>query len=767
LKCSGRRSPSASVKRGLLAGAALAVFWSAGGHAQGPAPATTAETAARGPDGLAPDELYMEADLVVRDGTNKVTTASGDVEVRYQGRTLRAQELVYDEAKSTITANGDVQTINADGTVEFADKVTLDEDMKAGVAIGFSSRQLDNIKIAAATAVRRNETIQELNRAIYTPCEICADNKPKSPTWSIAADKVVQDKKRQLIYYRNATVRVKGVPIVYLPVFWHADPTAERKSGFLAPRFEISNRRGFSYEQPYLLVVSPYSDVVISPQFNAEVDPFLNLKVRKRFYSGDVEARFGYTYSRDFDSEGEEFGERTSRSYILADGAFQASEHWRWGFTAERVSDDLIFDKYDVNDAFLGRGLFVPDDRRLISQLYTTRQDQRSWFSAAAFTVQGLRPGDNDRTFPIVSPYIEARWEPEGPVAGGRLRLRGGTAVLTREQSQFDTSQRLPGVDSVRGTVEADWRRTFTSDWGLRAEPFADLRTDIYSLNDMPGPGPTSNTIGRGLAVAGVDVTYPLYRRFRSSTVVLEPLVQVAVSPNARQVRIGYDANGAPVYLNEDSLVAEFDETNLFRANKFPGFDLYEDGARLNVGARASVLWDDGRRGNLLVGRSFRAEENDIFSPRVGLRGTSSDWVIAADAEPIKGLSVFGRTRLESDTLDVRRAEAGADYAFSRGSAWIRYLRDNLDINGVKRENVDLGGQLQLTKNWGVTLAGSHDLVQKAWVTRDMGVFWTDDCTRIDVIYRREDTVIGRLGPSDSIAIRLTLATLGEPIYAN
>jgi LPS-assembly protein len=41
-----------------------------------------------------------------------------------------------------------------------------------------------NIKIAAA-AVKRNETITELNQAIYTPCEVCAE-KP-TPTWSLAA----------------------------------------------------------------------------------------------------------------------------------------------------------------------------------------------------------------------------------------------------------------------------------------------------------------------------------------------------------------------------------------------------------------------------------------------------------------------------------------------------------------------------------------------------------------------------------------------------
>jgi LPS-assembly protein len=66
-------------------------------------------------------------------------------------------------------------------------------------------------------------------------------------------------------------------------------------------------------------------------------------------------------------------------------------------------------------------------------------------------------------------------------------------------------------------------------------------------------------------------------------------------------------------------------------------------------------------------------------------------------------------------------------------------------------------------KHWGVTAYGNRDLIQKAWVMRDLGVYYRDDCARVDVIYRREDTIIGRLGPVNSIALRLTLATLGSP----
>ncbi|HMO43157.1 MAG TPA: hypothetical protein PKB04_07495, partial [Phenylobacterium sp.] len=71
------------------------------------------------------------------------------------------------------------------------------------------------------------------------------------------------------------------------------------------------------------------------------------------------------------------------------------------------------------------------------------------------------------------------------------------------------------------------------------------------------------------------------------------------------------------------------------------------------------------------------------------------------------------------------------------------------------------------TSTVGLSAYGNRDMVQDAWVVRDLGVVYRDDCIRVEVIYRREDTVIGRLGPSEAVAVRLTLATLGEPIYAN
>ncbi|RAK68653.1 LPS-assembly protein LptD [Phenylobacterium kunshanense] len=765
-----RRPPRSAGKRALLAGAALALLCATQALAQPGQPAAT-------PDGLQPDEMYMEADEVIREDDAGITTAQGNIEIRYDGRTLRANKLVYNDQTGVIRAYGDITVVNSDGTFEFAQEMVLDDKMRAGVALGFSARLQENVKIAAASVARRSETIEELNKAIYTPCETCAaDGSPKTPTWSVAAERVVRDKKRRIVYYRNARFRLFGVSVAYLPVFWHADPAADRSSGFLVPKASVSDRRGLSYEQPYYWVVSPSTDLTISPQINTKIAPFLNGQVRKRFYSGDVDVRFGYTHARDFDGKGNELvGTKTDRSYILGRGSFQIDEKWLWGFTAERASDDLIFDKYEIGKVYISRGPYVADDRRLISQLYTIRQDERSYFSAAAMTIQGLRPGsidpvtgfasgENDRVFPIIGPLIEGHYEPAPKIAGGRLRAHTSAVVLSREQSQSDLTQRLPGLDSARVTGELDWRRSFTSAGGLRVSPFVNVRADAYAIRDIltgVGSATRKDDMTRGLATAGVDISYPLFKRTSDATIVLEPVAQVAASPDAKQIVIGRTAAGDPVYLNEDSVAFEFDETTLFRPNKFPGYDLYEDGVRLNLAGRATVLWDDGRRANLLVGRSFRTEENAIFTNRSGLRTKTSDWIVAADVQPIRGLSMFARARLDNDNFDIHRLEAGANAYNKYGSGFVRYLTDDFDINGVKRENLDLGGEVYLGKNFGVSVYGNRDLQQDSWVIRDVGVFYRDDCLRVDVIYRREDTILGRLLPSESVSVRLTLATLG------
>jgi LPS-assembly protein len=724
------------------------------GPADAPQPA--AAPAGPSPDGLDPDSFYLEADQVSQDDDSKTATAQGHVELRYRGRTLRAQSLTYKSDTGAVSAKGDVVVINEDGTAEFAKELELDKDLKAGVALAFSARLQHNVKIAADSLIRRQADVTELNRAIYTPCDICTkDGAPKKPSWSIQAEKAVEDKAHHVIYYRHAVIRVLGVPVFYTPVFWNPDTDTQARTGFLAPQLNLSKRRGFSYEQPYLIAVSPSQDIVISPIISSKVNPFLNLDFRKRFYSGSIDARFGYTYEREFDNNGNPIAGSplTSRSYVLAKGEFNLSDKWLWGFSGERVTDDLLFDRYDIRGVYERRGLFETDSRRLLSQIYAVRQDQTSYLSISALTFQGLRIDDVNSGMPVVAPLIEGRFEPDTEILGGRLRAVGSAVLLNRDSALTDPT--VPGIDSHRATAEVDWRRAFTFTNGLRVEPFGSGRLDYYSVTDLPASVNISKSSSRAIGTVGMDLTYPLIRYTSGASIVLEPIAEGIYSARAKP---------DPDIPNTDSADFVFDETNLFDANRTPGFDLYDSGARLNLGGRATVNWGEGRWAHAFIGRSFRSAPDLTLPNRSGYGARTSDWILAAQAAPIKGLWVYERTQLDGSTLQLRRQEAGFNMTLPFFRGYARYLHDYSDPSG-ERENVDAAGDIFLTKHWGVVLYGSRDIVNGVWARRDIGVLYEDECTRLELVYHHEAAFSRLGGPSDSVQVRLTLATLGEQGY--
>lgn len=820
---SDRRIPREGALRvRLLAGAALIACLpalptmaqvAAASPVQAPAASPQPAPNTPGADGLTPGGLYVNADAAAREGD--VVTASGTPDDRVFARTrdhsIRAEEVTYDLKSGVATASGQAEVVAPDGSVLHASRVELDADFKAGVATDLALRLTNGASLMAATAVRRSENVSELNRVIFTPCPICDVDGPKQPTISIQADKAVQDENLRAILYRNAVFRVGGVPVFYLPAFAHPDPSVDRASGFLIPRVDWDEGRGGSVEIPYLLVISPSEDWLFSPQINTKVAPLLNLQWRRRFANGTIVARGGYTYGRnfgDFDLDGDgdtesnvRFGDRTSRSYLLAHGKFDPDGPWRYGFTAERVSDKTLFDRYDVSSTYQDNGLYYGDRRRLISQVYAERQTERSYLSVAAFSIQSLRldprysatdfrdPNgfkifERESTLPLVAPIVDARWEPEGPVFGGRLRLRGSAVALTRDAYVgFPTlrpelippapTEALPGVDSRRLTGQVDWRRTIITPMGLRWEPFVDGRLDVYSVDDLPPMlGKTSDVLSRGRASVGVDVSYPLYRRLSaSSDLVLEPMAQLSAST---------DADLDPRIPNEDSQTLELDETSLFRMDRFPGYDLMEGGLRFTAGARATLRWDDKRSASLFVGRSMRADDQREFLTPIpddparlydpsGVASRTTDWVVQATFAPSDRMRGWFHATVDGNG-EIRRAETTIDGRWSRrNAASLSYIIDRSNpVSGPLNRNyefVQLSGQQFIRGNWGVAVNGIADLERDIVTRSEVGLLFDDDCFRFELGWRRDNTRVRPTGPSEGVYVRLNLATFGGSGY--
>ena len=80
----------------------------------------------------------------------------------------------------------------------------------------------------------------------------------------------------------------------------------------------------------------------------------------------------------------------------------------------------IIFAKYSVPDVFANqgltdRGLYAADDQRLISQLYAVRQNQSSYLSVAAISVEAIARHADPLTQTLHAGLIELGLKPMAP----------------------------------------------------------------------------------------------------------------------------------------------------------------------------------------------------------------------------------------------------------------------------------------------------------------------------------------------------------------
>ena len=148
-----------------------------------------------------------------------------------------------------------------------------------------------------------------------------------------------------------------------------------------------------------------------------------------------------------------------------------------------------------------------------------------------------------------------------------------------------------PGTFS-RFTAEAHWRRSVTDSFGQVFTPFASVRVDAGSMqvNNDPSVANFISTgetdLVRAMPTVGLEYHYPFINVQSWGTQTIEPIGQVIIRPNETQVG---------KWVNEDAQSLIFDDSNLFRVDKFSGYDRVEGGSRANYGLQYTAQFNQRR----------------------------------------------------------------------------------------------------------------------------------------------------------------------------
>lgn len=681
--------------------------------------------------------VVLEADSLTRDDETDVITAEGSVEARYEGRTLRASRVIYDQRKGTVRAQGGVEIIEADGTVRYAEELEVDDELNAGVAVGFGARLQENATVAANAAVRRPDGTTALDRIVYTACPVCEDG--SAPTWALRARRAEQNAESKLITYEGVSLAVKGVPVLYLPYFAHPDPSAGRRAGLLAPDVGSNRRLGAFYQQPVYFPLGESQDLTLAPRVHENVNPLLGFEYRKRFWSGQMEIGGSASYDQDFDGDGEKFGEETFRGHIFGTGSFQISEYWDWGFGVEIATDDLYLSRYDIENRDRTRGAYTGDFSRLLTQLNLRGQDESSYASLNAVSFQGLRETDDAANLPIAAPFGEAERLLRDPLFDGQIRLQASVANLTRREGD---------PDSGRASLGAKWRKETAFGPGWVFSPFLEGRGDYYTFTDA---AETEGDLTRAVGLVGAELRWPFVRPGENVQALIEPVVMAALGSN------GGNDEEIP---NEDSQAFEVDESAIFRPNAAPNHDLWEPGGRVTAGLRAEAIIE-GVVAQALVARRWRETEEAAFDAASNLDGTESDYVGAVSLDFGAPLRADVRFRLDDRDLAVARLDASVRSQVGPLTANARYFTVEESLRpDSPNEEVSGGLTLKLNRNWSLGASTRQDLANDKTLATTARLVYRDACSFLEFSYQRRETD-ERLGPSEGFRVRLGLTTLG------
>ena len=679
--------------------------------------------------------IHLAADEMTFDKEKKVVTAQGNVEIGYGARRLSADEVRYDQNLDVVTATGHVVLVEPGQETIFGNTMRISGDLKDAVIENIGVILQDKSRIAGAGARRSGGRITEMRKAAYSPCNSCKKNPSAPPLWQIKAVRVIHDKNAKTVEYRDAWLEFFGYPVVYTPYFRHPDPTVKRKSGILFPTFGNSSDFGATLEIPYFWNISPHEDATIWTRVMANEAPLMSVEYRKRKLKGDLNFSGSVTDNSgsDFETEDGSFG---IRGHIIGKGRFDLDDTWRWGFDAERSTDDTYMRRF---------GFSSPQS--LDSQLFVEGFRRRTYFSARTLAFQNLSANTNQEEVPFVLPLVDYSHLTHRDRLGGRTALDINLLALTRDK----------GTDTRRLSIHPKWQREFYTKAGEIYQFTAGVDTDLYHVNSLDR-GQKEEFSGASYRVSPYTALawrMPFIKASSSISQTIEPIVSLVWRP--------YGGNHSNIP-NEDSTELEFDETNLFSVNRFSGFDRVEGGPRINYGLRWDVSGKKGGYTNIFLGQSYRFKADGTFNPGTGLEDNFSDLVGRVDVSPGAHFNMLYRTRFSSEDFSPTRNEvqlnAGVPAFTVAGNYVFLDQQDGSEFSG--REELTVSASSQVNKFWRASIDAIRDMESSDMRSIGMKLTYENECVVFTSRLTRTFFEDRDLKPTDALTFHLILKTIGE-----
>ena len=395
-----------------------------------------------------------------------------------------------------------------------------------------------------------NSTV--INKGIFTSCSL----NNSCPPWSIKSEKIIHDKVKRDMIYKNAILKIYDVPVLYFPKFFHPDATVKRRSGFLQPQFNRHRILGSSIYIPYFRTLGDNQDYTFKPTL-FEDKVILQNEFRKVTKNSTFITDFSLTkgYKSSVNNKKKDINHFFSKyDYNLNLPNYVSSQlHAK----IERVNNDTYLKVFQNN---LFKSPVMPKNRDVMVSEVNLDFDHNDYnLTTGIQVIENLGLANSDRYQYVLPSYDFSR----------SLNFENLNGSLNFFSSG---SNRLKDTNNLRTSIVNDFQ--FDSINYLSNTGFVNnFKLYFKNLNSL-GKNDTiykSRPSVDAMGIAEINASLPMIKKNNSSNETLTPKISFRVNPG----------NNMKNHSTSNKLL---DPDNIFEMNRLGLNDSFEAGKSITLG---------------------------------------------------------------------------------------------------------------------------------------------------------------------------------------
>ena len=697
-------------------------------------------------------ETQISADTItVQPGG--ILYAEGNVIVRYGNNKIKARALKFNQKSNQIQFT-ELQDFYDGKAIKFsAEEAVISSDLSEGIIRAAELLIDDVIKIQTdEVKLKSGEISSASGISRVTSCEECEE---KQPNWYLSASSAKRDLENLNIVYKNVTVRVKGVPVAYIPYLRMPDPSVSRARGFLVPEAVLTSNLASGLKLPYFVPIGISSDMLITPYFSSKTKT-LEYRYRKKFRKGELTINGAFSDDDLINND--------LRYFSQLVGNYQMGYGVDLNFNVGKVSDSSYLGDYVYSEE--------SEFNSEISLRKTIVEKQQFFDGDLSYLRETEQDNSLDEYYSLSGLYIKDISPVNVP---GKLSLSANlnSSVNVNDDNSFSRppSSAQVGIDYNQQT-------------SIGSLKFSNNVYGQYNSFVNSADAGTTNEEFSFQYGASTLISAPFHARGKGKLIFLKPKLLLSFNDQENDILGDY-------FIGTE----ELNWGNVFSGKKIRSLTESETGLSVSLGIERKVFWENGRHLDL----SFAASKIDNLtytpSPTLGLEARDLNY-LGKFSYQTKNANSFGANALFSSKGRLIEGDLRGNYTHKNLNLGLNYETIDQAIDNRLSEDlrtINFTSEYSLSDDFQVNAGGRYDLNNSkmaktsfglsfdmgSWeynFTQDylkqdpdkfsMSAIFDDECTRLTFSFENRYQDIGSSEPVKSLMFRVQLKPFANVVFA-